>query len=102
MDKQNWLGYLIPLLAPAVLAVGMFFTLQANQANLETRLVQDELRIERSLSDHASQMDVLQDRVRALELENARRLNVIETRLDTITQYIMAISEKLDISLQAG
>lgn len=102
MDRQNLFGYLIPLLAPAVLAVGMFFTLQANQANLESRLAQDELRIERSLTEHDAQMAALGDRVRALELENARRLNVIETRLDTITQYIMAISEKLDISLRTG
>lgn len=61
--------------------------------NLEYRLSADETRFDGSLLSHET-------RLRALEQSTGERLARIETRLDSIESYIVAISDRLEVTMR--
>ena len=84
----RWLDYLAPfllaLVVPTVIAVGGFFTLQADVKHLENRLQSDEALLFLDLNK-------LESRLRVVELDSSSRLTGIETRLISIEQYMLQI-----------
>ncbi len=91
MDRGQYIQIVVTLIIPVVMVIGAWFTQQADLAHLETRIAQDETQYESRLTE-------LETRLRISEIDTASRLSRIETQLDSITIYMQAISERLQIS----
>lgn len=91
MDRNSILQIVIPMLVPVLLVIGAFFTQQADLRHLEDRLAADEARYE-------SRISALEVRVRSSELQTNDRLARIETLLEVIEAYMVAIGERLNVS----
>lgn len=107
-NRQTWVAAATALVVPVILAIGMFFTLQANQNNLETRLALDEERIEARHQRIEARLDRYDDQQRSDSQKQAQssadsgeRLVRIETRLDSIESYIVAISDRLEVTMRS-
>ena len=89
MERNSLLQIVITMIIPIIVVIGAFFTLQADQRHLQYQLAQDEVRFD-------NRLDILEVRLRDIELDTNERLTRIETRLETIQNYMAMITEKLD------
>jgi len=85
-DSLNLSKLFVALLIPMAMAVGTFFTVQADLRSLEGRMTQDEARLYN-----------VEERLRAQEQDSGARLARIETLLESMQAYMYAISERLDV-----
>ena len=89
MERNSLLQIVITMIIPIIVVIGAFFTLQADQRHLQYQLAQDEVRFD-------NRLDILEVRLRDIELDTNERLTRIETRLETIQNYMVMITERLD------
>ena len=82
------LQLIVPFIIPAIIGIGTFFTLQADNQHLEERVAMNESEVIRDISS-------LETRLRELEVNNASRLSNIEARLVAIESYTAEITALL-------
>ena len=87
-NKQPWpmLQALWPIFVSVGLIVYSWFSFESRVSQLEFRLQTDEQVIQADITD-------LQDRIRVIEIDTPTRLSRIDTKLETMENYIMQTNE---------